>query len=65
LVRIFSASATASMRQISLLETAAAAGAAVVPIAPPTTAAAPAAITKLRRDTPSSAKDVPVMGFPP
>jgi hypothetical protein len=63
LVRIISASVTASMRQISLADAAAAAGVAVAPIAPPTTAAAPAAIMNSRRDTPSSALVVPVMGF--
>jgi hypothetical protein len=63
LVRIFSTSVTASMRQMSFAGTAAAAGVAVAPIAPPTTAAAPAAAMSSRRDTPFSAPDVPAMGF--
>ena len=63
LVRIFSASVTASMRQISFAGTAAAAGVRVAAIAPATTVAAPAATMNSRRDTPSSALHVPVMGF--
>ena len=51
LVRIFSASVTASMRQISF-DGAAEAGVLVAARAPPITAAAPVATTKSRRDTP-------------
>jgi hypothetical protein len=51
------------MRQISFAGVAAAAGVGVAPIAPATTVAAPAATMNSRRDTPSSALRVPVMGF--
>ena len=65
LVRIFSASVTASMRQISFDGAAAEAGVPVVASALPTTAAAPVATTNSRRDIPSSWLDFSVMAFPP
>ena len=65
LVRIFSASVTASIRQISFADVAAEAGVAVAANAPLTMEAVPAATMNSRRDTPCSWFDVSVMNFPP
>ena len=65
LVRIFSASVTASMRQISFADVAADAGVPVAANAPLTIAAVPAATMNSRRDTPSSWFDFSVMNSPP